>query len=1231
MREARTVEVEEARDARGGGGEGRGGAPVDGGGSNADQAAYAERVRSERAAGAAAEPTSTEEEELGDLQADRVGASVEEPDDVAPEVPARDLEGPKQEIAGVGPALTAQAAEPVGPVEAVPVSGGEGVASPELAGSIAAAQGDAQAAMAGAEAESAAYKAEVRAAGERHDAEQHACMLEQLRTMSPTDKRATLAEMGLDAKQLKKVKDGELDGLIEGNLVRQQRKTRILGMDEAELAGLSEDRKLDFLVDLGVDRDDLVKAGPARAARLFDDVMRVAHVPGTHKVKIKISGGLRGKSWEIGVRCDAEGNPEFDVKKQGGLLSRMFGWVKAALPIVLGVIAPITGGASLIALSVMQAVNAIRTGNWLGAAIGVAGALVGAAAFAKGMSGAASAFRKVGEIAGKAQKVAQAAQAAMAAAKAKNAGSLLGALASGAAAFAGAAATGAGKFAQTMKRWEERLTTWSGVVAGGQRVVAGIKAGDPVAAIGGALAAATAATGGQGKTGKQLARATSITRFVGAGQRALGDQPPDYGAVAEAALGIAGELRGGGRLEDAARIVGSANRVKAAWANRGSDPGALVDAALGLAEAIQLARYQHEGEAGGEAGADGGRDALLTRVQQAGRVVSLAATALTAASRRPRPDYAGAVAAVGELVTEFHHGKRVAAAAELTSKLDAWTKAITGKDEAATFAAAFALGQAISGLRGAIEEERAAARQAAADKLGPSEVPADDGGVLPPGPDGPGGEVGSPGARGDVDGPGHEEALAQHDLDVAALQHVVDDDAEEAPAVATAQAALRTGRASLFALTATHDAAARGAALGGGGRAYFGASVAVPASSGYNTHDLRDRDNVTTAAPSGGLGASGSRIEVVDARGKDTTEVRSYLAQHLGQAGAATGRGSTPGGNYTVIPGDTLGGISVRFRVPLQQLRTLNPQLGASARVFVGQRLQVPGADTALTPSVTTEESFGVDPDVAATATRAAGIEGARQIVATVRAQIVDWKKVGHLGWAFSIGLLGELGRDADEVERALAAPEIGATEAKALGRALHQHFLRVRTEFERLNGNKLSAVEAARMAASVVRDGASLILALGTVVPGGAGVSALYEAATKAIEARFVDGSSGTSAVLQGAAAGVLELVPGSTSVVRATLAAGFKAAAEAVVGYAAAVARDPAMSAQDKRRLMQQHAVRTSFVTMLGPLRALGEIAEADEALDRFEVVLINSVSEVAEKAFDAILGASAGAATR
>jgi hypothetical protein len=698
-----------------------------------------------------AKAPNAEDEEIGELSAERVGQEEEE--GTEPISPIPDTEAGKAEIQGQGQQLSAEGAQANADVptqvEAPPAGGGGGAGevplSPELQQSITEAQGDAQEASAQAEAEAGAFKAEMAERRDRFDAEQNALALEQLKAMSPADKRATLVEMGMDEKSVKKMKDAELDGIISGRLETEQRKTKILGMDPEQLAALSPGQKAQFLVDLGIDKKDVDKIGPDKAARAFDDIMRVAHVPGQHKVKIKVKGGLLGKSWEVSVKVDAEGTPDIEAKKKGGFLSKLWGWVKLALPIIAAVLAPLTAGASLIILAVYQTVTAIKAGDWLGAIVGAAGAMVGLGAIAgigRTAQGAATAFGKIADVAGKVQKVAQAAQSAMAAAKAKNAGSLLAALSAGAGAFASFAGNQSGKFATTMRNWSQKLERWGKIITGGQQVAQGIKTGNVGVALGGAFDAIAAGFSKKDADGKEtntsaknFERYSRMAKFAAAGQAAAKSDPPAFGQIVDAAMGLAGELNIINKDGSAAKLTAAATRLGVAIASK--DPQAITTAALGLAESIQLAKNSNKDD--DEAGDDkDSKQKIIERYARANRVVGIAAQAIHAAAKKPRPDYASALDASAQMVAEFTQDKRLDEAAKVTRAMDAWTKAIQSKNEMAILQAGVAFGASIRGLRTAIHEQRDKSKLEAQAQLGPGEnLPDADAGQVPsfePGP-----------------------------------------------------------------------------------------------------------------------------------------------------------------------------------------------------------------------------------------------------------------------------------------------------------------------------------------------------------------------------------------------------------------------------------------------------------------------------------------------------------------
>jgi len=82
-----------------------------------------------------------------------------------------------------------------------------------------------------------------------------------------------------------------------------------------------------------------------------------------------------------------------------------------------------------------------------------------------------------------------------------------------------------------------------------------------------------------------------------------------------------------------------------------------------------------------------------------------------------------------------------------------------------------------------------------------------------------------------------------------------------------------------------------------------------------------------------------------------------YVGQRLRIPGAASttpASAATTGGTYVVRPGDTLTGIAARHGIGVSRLAAVNG-LRANSWVYVGQRLQVPGAaSTPSTPTGTT-------------------------------------------------------------------------------------------------------------------------------------------------------------------------------------------------------------------------------------------------------------------------------------
>ena len=600
--------------------------------------------------------------------------------------------------------------------------GGGGEVSPEMKGFIEQAQGETRDIVGQAEAESNAFKAKGAEMRDTFAEQQQAVVNEKVATMSVEDKRSTLIEMGYSEKQIKKMKPAEIDSIIAGTYTAEIRKARIQGMDVDEARGLPYDQKRQFLADLGIEGGDLDKLGPGKCGPLFDQIIALSKQPGSHKVKAKVKGGPFGKSWEINIKVDGEGQvQEITAEKKGGWFSKLWGWIKAALPIILVVLAPVTGGLSLVALAVWKAAIAIKNGDWLGLITAVAGALSGGVTFmvSKGLTAAAGVLTKVAAIATKVGNVARAAQAALVAAKAKSPGSLMAALAGGAAAFASFTENATTGFGATMKKWSEKLETWAKRISGAEATIKAAKDGDPLGALQGAFhTTATFMPEGKQEGWERAARVTGMGRQA---QQALSQNPPDYMTVADISLQIADELTQSRAVEDASRITSQANRLKQAIAS--GDVAAIAAAALELANAIAIARYDAlhpEGE-GGQAGTptpDQERYKLMTRFDRATKCIYAVGAAVNAAQQKPRPDYISALESVTEVLSLMIGDKWTDRAARLTASFAAWTRAVNSRDQMAILNAAEAFGNEIMTVKGEMEEDRRQAEQEQAGRAG---------------------------------------------------------------------------------------------------------------------------------------------------------------------------------------------------------------------------------------------------------------------------------------------------------------------------------------------------------------------------------------------------------------------------------------------------------------------------------------------------------------------------------
>jgi hypothetical protein len=836
--------------------------------------------------------------------------------------------------------------------------GGGGEVSPELAGFIEQAQNETRDIVGQAEGESNAFKAKGAEMRDTFAEQQQAVVNEKVATMSIEDKRSTLIEMGYSEKQIKKMKPEEIDSIIAGTYTAEIRKARIQGMDVDEAQALPYDQKRQFLADLGIDGGDLDKLGPGKCGPLFDQIVALSKQPGSHKVKAKVKGGPFGRSWEINIQVDGEGQvQEITAEKKGGWFSKLWGWIKAALPIILVVLAPVTGGLSLVALAVWKAAVAIKNGVWLGLITAVAGALSGGVTFmvSKGLTAAASVLTKVAAIATKVGNVARAAQAALTAAKAKSPGSLMAALAGGAAAFASFTENATTGFGATMKKWSEKLETWAKRVQGAEMTVRAAKGGDPLGALQGAFTTtATFMPEGKQEGWERAARVTGMGRSA---QQALSKNPPDYMTVADIALQIADEFTASQAIEDASRITSKANTLKQAIAS--GDFAAIAAAALELANAIAIARYDalHPQGEGGQAGTptpDQERYKLMTRFDRATKCIYAVGAAVNAAQQKPRPDYITALENVTEVLSLMIGDKWTDRAARLTASFANWTRAVNSRDQMAILNAAEAFGNDIMSVRAEMEQEKADAEKEQAERAGSAagnpNTPADQkteelwnlydmkfescewasmeasdqSGTAVPTRDWEQGfdnarqlevchqivaqqpvlaavetnaillmrvkQKTQPTQKGPpltASTPVVKAALDKHKNDVAALFNLLQQGKNEPRTSfgvrwSNACEWLLSGRTKVVALTQTHDAAARAAALGAQGQvAYFGVDVPIPANSDYDFADPKGSRNINISKVGVAGWQGGSTIAIMEPAGKPKETIQDFVVHEV--------------------------------------------------------------------------------------------------------------------------------------------------------------------------------------------------------------------------------------------------------------------------------------------------------------------------------------------------------------
>ena len=410
--------------------------------------------------------------------------------------------------------------------------------------------------------------------------------------MSTEEKRSTLAEFGYSGETIKTMDETMMNQALAGTLCKTIRAYRIQGMTPEELDRLPAKEQRQFLTDLGVPAKDLWKAKDRHIRQAVKDVVAVAKTPGHHKVKLKIRGGwFRGKSYDINMQVDDEGHlADVDIEKKGGLFSKIGGLIKMAMPYIAKLLAGVTGGLSLLAYGIYQAIEAARSGDWLQGIKIAAGAFVGAG------------FDTIGDIIGRVGDIAGAAVKGFQAIKSRNLGGIIDAFATGAEGVAGFAKNELGEFAKTCRKWADTARTWGGYVVLGVGVFQAIRGKDPLAAIAGSLDLVVSLRdhGQRDEMGPPTSLSNNpgvlvtSARLFGyardARDAATGD-PPRWGAFAANMFDMAGEYTDSGKIDTGRNIALYTQDFDTAY--RAENWSAAGQAILNISETIDLA---HRGD-----------------------------------------------------------------------------------------------------------------------------------------------------------------------------------------------------------------------------------------------------------------------------------------------------------------------------------------------------------------------------------------------------------------------------------------------------------------------------------------------------------------------------------------------------------------------------------------------------------------------------------------------------------
>jgi hypothetical protein len=115
----------------------------------------------------------------------------------------------------------------------------------------------------------------------------------------------------------------------------------------------------------------------------FGKVIDALMQPGKHKLTVKLD-----KKYEVKLNVGQGGELlDVKVKQKKGFFGKLVDGIKKTSGIWGPLLAPVTGGLSMVAAAGIQAYDAIKNKNWLGLVGAVAGGITGFGGFAANMGG----------------------------------------------------------------------------------------------------------------------------------------------------------------------------------------------------------------------------------------------------------------------------------------------------------------------------------------------------------------------------------------------------------------------------------------------------------------------------------------------------------------------------------------------------------------------------------------------------------------------------------------------------------------------------------------------------------------------------------------------------------------------------------------------------------------------------------------------------------------------------